>query len=92
VQSERFDKPLRKQYSKIDHGTTWEVWLDAPDIVGEFCSFETIMAENTAYKSLRFRCGRKQDTTVVIVAQIYLRFSDVKRTPGLVPHCSVTWL
>jgi hypothetical protein len=53
VQSERFDKPLRKQYSKIDHGTTWEVWLDAPDIVGEFCSFETIMAENTAYKSLR---------------------------------------
>ena len=58
--------------------------LDAPDIVGEFCSFEKIMAENTAYKSMRYRCGRKQDTTVVIVAQIYLRFSDVKRTPGLV--------
>ena len=80
------------QYNKIDHCTTWEVRLDAPDTVCEFCSFEKSMAEDTAYKSLRYHCGRKQDKTVVIVAQIYLRFSDVKRTPGLVPHCSVTWL
>ena len=56
VQSARFETPLCKQYNKFDKCT---IYLGAEARRArhrrrEFCSFEKIMAENTAYSS---RCA-----------------------------------
>jgi hypothetical protein len=51
--------------------------------VGDFCSFERRLPD-TAYKSLRFRLGRKHNVDMVVVGCLALRYYDNRSIPGLV--------
>jgi hypothetical protein len=81
VQSERFG--VEPQYDMdSDFVRTIELRLETPEQVGDWCDFGAIMAPDSAVKSLRYRCGRRQDSTVIIVGVVYFRFSENRRARG----------
>ena len=64
-----------------DRVTMDEVRIKEPNDLGDFCDFKTII-ERGAEKNFRHRCGRAQDSTIVAVGVIYLRYLDNKLVPG----------
>lgn len=63
---------------------TTEVELKVPKQIGEFCDFGTHLGEHRATKSLVFRGLRKTNCDGLVIGYIKLRYTNNKRTPGLV--------
>lgn len=83
--SKAFGMAPREFYDPESKATTIELRLSDPEQIGTFCSFENFLAQNTAVKSLRYRCGRSSNYDMVIVGCVKLRYRDTKHLgPGAV--------
>ena len=81
----RYGLEIVKQFNAHDKTTTYELMMDEPETIGNFCSFEQLMPARTASKALRYKLGRASNEDASMVGVIYLRYiQGGKRTKGLV--------
>lgn len=51
---------------------------------GKFCSYERNLPKGTAFESIRYKTGRKQDTSCIITAVVILRITQRKSETKIV--------
>jgi len=80
---ERFGIEAQEVYFPDAKVTRREVCLYEPQMISDFCSFETFMPAREGFGSMRFG-GRKHDMDGVVVGLVKLRYDTTAHTPGCV--------
>lgn len=82
--ADRYDLQVRTAFNPKSGIETMAVKLRDPEIVGDFCSFDSLLGYSQGVQSLRHKIGRKSNDDCVIVGYILLTFTDAAHTKGCV--------